>query len=682
MNEIHILDNNTIDKIAAGEVVERPVSIVKELVENSIDAGASIITIEIKEGGIKLIRVTDNGTGIDRSQIRNAFMSHATSKINSSDDLNRLSTLGFRGEALSSIAAVSRVEVTSRTEGDLEGVHFSIEGGRETGCESVGAPVGTTFIVRDIFFNTLPRLKFLKTATTEGNMIADLCEHIALSMPDISFQFISNGVTKFSTSGHGDLKEVIYRIYGKDTASNIRDIDSYDDELKIRLHGYLGLPVINRSNRSSEIFFINRRFIKSPLISRAVEEGYIEYLMQHKFPFCILNFDIDPAYVDVNVHPTKQEVRLSNEKEVSDFIVEEVARAMSAKEFLDDAAVMPEKHLVMPEKTRLPEMFEQERIQSEITTHSDKSDSSDITRDDAALVTSEGRSGVFDSDSKPSIDRSADFFIDFENDTYETKGGSIPADDMSAVDSGRSGNLTSPDMINQISLDPTDPERNEHESEAGVVITDYEQSSFADDEIILSKEARRKFRIIGQVFLTYWLIEYDDKLMLMDQHAAHEKVNFERFMKRLNEKKEIPSQFIAPPEMLTLNNREMQVFEENKEYLEQLGFAAEVFGEHEIAIRSVPMDLYGQSASDLLGEIISDLLNMKRGQTPDSIRTRIATQACKASVKGNNRMDVREVEELLDEMLTLDNPYNCPHGRPTVIMMSKTELDKRFHRIV
>ncbi len=253
---------------------------------------------------------------------------------------------------------------------------------------------------------------------------------------------------------------------------------------------------------------------------------------------------------------------------------------------------------------------------------------------------------------------------------------------MSAVDPGRSGNLTSPDMINQISLDPTDPERYEHESEAGVVITDYEQSSFADDERILSKEARRKFRIIGQVFLTYWLIEYEDKLMLMDQHAAHEKVNFERFMKRLNEKKEIPSQFIAPPEMLTLNNREMQVFEENKEYLEQLGFAAEVFGEHEIAIRSVPMDLYGQSASDLLGEIISDLLNMKRGQTPDSIRTRIATQACKASVKGNNRMDVREVEELLDEMLTLDNPYNCPHGRPTVIMMSKTELDKRFHRIV
>ena len=668
MNEIHILDNNTIDKIAAGEVVERPVSIVKELVENSIDAGANIITIEIKEGGIKLIRVTDNGSGIDKTQIRNAFMSHATSKINNSDDLNRLSTLGFRGEALSSIAAVSRVEVTSRTDGDLEGVHFTIEGGRETGCESVGAPVGTTFIVRDIFFNTLPRLKFLKTATTEGNLIADLCEHIALSMPDISFQFINNGVTKFSTSGHGDLKEVIYRIYGKDTASNIREIDSYNDELKIRIHGYLGLPVINRSNRSSEIFFINRRFIKSPLISRAVEEGYIEYLMQHKFPFCILNLDIDPAYVDVNVHPTKQEVRISNEKAVSDFIVEKVAHAMSEKEFLDDAAVTPEKHVVMPEKIRLPEMFEQERIQSGITALPDGSDTPGITLDSGGLDRSE--------------DRSSDFSIDFENDTFEIKGAASLEDDMSQTDYSRSTMQTSPDILNQAATDPAYPGHNEHGSETEVIISDYEQSSFADDERILSKEARRRFRIIGQVFLTYWLIEYEDKLMLMDQHAAHEKVSFERFMRRLNEKKDIPSQLIAPPEVLTLSNREMQVFEENKEYLEQLGFTAEIFGEHEIAIRSVPMDLYGQSASDLLGEIISDLLNMKRGQTPDSIRTRIATQACKASVKGNNRMDVREVEELLDEMLTLDNPYNCPHGRPTIIMMSKTELDKRFHRIV
>ena len=668
MNEIHILDNNTIDKIAAGEVVERPVSIVKELVENSIDAGATIITIEIKEGGIKLIRVTDNGSGIDKTQIRNAFMSHATSKINNSDDLNRLSTLGFRGEALSSIAAVSRVEVTSRTDGDLEGVHFTIEGGRETGCESVGAPVGTTFIVRDIFYNTLPRLKFLKTATTEGNMIADLCEHIALSMPEISFQFINNGVTKFSTSGHGDLKEVIYRIYGKDTASNIREIDSYDDKLKIRIHGYLGLPVINRSNRSSEIFFINRRFIKSPLISRAVEEGYIEYLMQHKFPFCILNLDIDPAYVDVNVHPTKQEVRISNEKAVSDFIVEKVAHAMSEKEFLDDAAVTPEKHVVMPEKIRLPEMFEQERIQSGITALPDESDTPGVTLDSGGLDRSE--------------DRSSDFSIDFENDTFEIKGAAFLEDDMSQTEYSRSTMQTSPDILNQAATESAYPGHNEHGSEAEAIISDYEQSSFADDERILSKEARRRFRIIGQVFLTYWLIEYEDKLMLMDQHAAHEKVNFERFMRRLNEKKDIPSQLIAPPEVLTLSNREMQVFEENKEYLEQLGFTAEIFGEHEIAIRSVPMDLYGQSASDLLGEIISDLLNMKRGQTPDSIRTRIATQACKASVKGNNRMDVREVEELLDEMLTLDNPYNCPHGRPTIIMMSKTELDKRFHRIV
>ncbi len=629
MNEIRVLDNNTIDKIAAGEVVERPVSIVKELIENSIDAGATIITVEIKEGGIKLIRVTDNGSGIDRSQIRNAFLSHATSKIHDAEDLNRLYTLGFRGEALSSIAAVSRVEVTTRTEADLEGVHFVIEGGREEECESVGAPSGTTFIVRDIFFNTQPRLKFLRSASTEGNLIADMCEHIALSMPHISFQFIRDGVTRFSTSGHGDLKEVIYRIYGKETASNLRAIDVNDDSLSMRLSGYLGLPILNRANRASEIFFINHRYVRSPLISRAVEEGYVEYLMQHKFPFCILNLEFDPAVVDVNVHPTKQEVRISNEKAVSDAIVGAVSECLASREMMDDvtpgASTEPgvilgsdankAKDKEKDSKYRLPESFEQVRIHEE--------------------------AGKVSFTVEPPV---------------------------------AAGSMISPDEASPVS----DKLKDEYE----FIGMKYEQQSFAEDERILSPDTRRKFRIIGQVFKTYWLIEYDDTLMLMDQHAAHEKVNFERFMARMAAKKEIPSQMIAPPVIMPLNNSEMSILEDNIGHFNEMGFNIDVFGDHEIAIRAVPMDLYDNRPAELVSEVISDLMDMKRSETPDSIRTRIATMACKASVKGNNTMSLEEVETLLDEMLTLDNPYNCPHGRPTLITMTKTELDKRFHRIV
>ena len=643
MNEIRVLDNNTIDKIAAGEVVERPVSIVKELVENSIDAGATIITIEIKEGGIKMIRVTDNGSGIDRSQVRNAFLSHATSKIHDADDLNRLGTLGFRGEALSSIAAVSRVEVTTRTETDLEGVHYVCEGGKEETCESVGAPAGTTFIVRDIFYNTLPRLKFLKSASTEGNLIADMCEHIALSMPHISFQFVRDGATRFSTSGHDDLKEVIYRIYGKETASNLRAIDVKDDELSMRLHGYLGLPVLNRANRASEVFFINHRFVKSPLISRAVEEGYVEYLMQHKFPFCILNLEFDPEVVDVNVHPTKQEVRISNEKAVSDRIVKAVAECLASREMIDDVT-----HTLKADaadatvKYKLPEIFEQNRITGTDTTEP--------------------------------ADREISFSVDFDSDSEDAV---TEKDDRALTEQ-----ISVAHPVAMVSPDAASPRAEEQFHEFEDIVHNYEQQSFADDERIISADTRRKFRIIGQVFKTYWLIEYEDNLMLMDQHAAHEKVNFERFMARMADKKEIPSQMIAPPVIMSLNNSEMNTLTENMDHINEMGFTVDVFGDHEIAIRAVPMDLYDNQPAELVSEIISDLMDMKKSETPDSIRIRIATMACKASVKGNNTMSVEEVETLLDEMLTLDNPYNCPHGRPTLITMSKTELDKRFHRIV
>ncbi len=666
MTEIRILDNNTIDKIAAGEVVERPVSIVKELVENSIDAGATIITVEIRDGGMKSIRVTDNGCGIDSSQVRRAFLSHATSKISDSDDLHHLTTLGFRGEALSSIAAVSRVELTTKTPDSLYGIHFAAEGGDETVYEEAGAPAGTTFIVRDIFYNTLPRLKFLKTAMSEGNLIADVMEHMALSMPEISFQFINNGSVKFSTSGHGDLKEVIYRIFGKETASNLREIDVTNDELSMHLYGYLGQPAINRSNRASEVFFVNHRYVKSPLISRAVEEGYVEYLMQHKFPFCVLNMEFDPELVDVNVHPTKQEVRISSEKEVSDFIVEEVAKALRSREMLDDAAVnynaQRDGRTASPsvaEKVRLPESFEQNRIQNVNEAENAKDPSSS------------------DADGTATTSSDYSFSVRFNDD--ET----IFTEEMTPGDgAGVSSGVPSKPVSGMVSPDEAAPMHDELADEYRRIAGKYEQASFLNDERVLSPEARRKYRIIGQVFRTYWLMEYEDVLMLMDQHAAHEKVNFERFMARITSRSEIPSQMISPPVVSTLSNREMQVVTENLEYFADMGFRIDEFGDHEIAIRSVPMDLFGNDPASLVGEIVTDLLDMKKGETPDSVRTRIATMACKASVKGNNRMTVEEVETLLDEMLTLENPYNCPHGRPTIITMSKNALDKRFHRIV
>lgn len=689
MNEIHILDNNTIDKIAAGEVVERPVSIVKELVENSIDAGATIITVEIRDGGMKSIRVTDNGCGIEPSQVRRAFLAHATSKINDSEDLHHLTTLGFRGEALSSIAAVSRVELTTKTADSLYGIHFMAEGGNETVYEEVGAPAGTTFIVRDIFYNTLPRLKFLKTAMSEGNLIADVMEHMALSMPEISFQFINNGTVRFSTSGHSDLREVIYRIFGKETASNLREIDVTSEELSLRLSGYLGQPAINRSNRSSEIFFVNHRYVKSPLLSRAVEEGYIEYLMQHKFPFCVLNLEFDPGLVDVNVHPTKQEVRISSEKEVSDYIVEQVASALKSREMLDDAAVnynsQRESRTASPsiaEKVRLPESFEQNRIQNKNRSE----------RVEAMASSETDGSSEASSDYSFSVRFNDDEIIFNEDGSQMTPGEGVRVSSAGSVspESGRtpgdgvmvSSSESSTPVSRMLSPDEAAPLHDEIAEEYRQIAAKYEQTSFLEDDRVLSREARRQYRIIGQVFKTYWLIEYNDTLMIMDQHAAHEKVNFERFMARIGSKTEIPSQLISPPEICTLSNREMQILMENLDYFGELGFKIDEFGDHEIAIRSIPMDLFDNRPAELVGEIITDLMDMKRGSTPDSIRTRIATMACKASVKGNNRMSVEEVEVLLDEMLTLDNPYNCPHGRPTLITMSKTEMDKRFHRIV
>lgn len=622
--KINILDNQTIDKIAAGEVVERPASVVKELVENAIDSGADAITVEIKDGGISLIRVTDNGGGIEKTQIRNAFLRHATSKIISADDLTKLVSLGFRGEALASIAAVSMVEAISKVEDDLTGIRYVIEGGAEKELEEIGVPNGTTMIVRNLFYNTPPRKKFLKQPHTEGSYIIDLMEHLALSHPQIAFNFIINNQNRFHTSGNNDLKEIIYRIYGKDIVKELNEIHVEKEGFSI--NGFLGKPIINRSNRNYELFYINGRYIKSSLISRAVEEGYKEYLMQHKFPFCVLHFTIDTKRIDVNVHPAKMEVKIEGEQDFYEMVKDIIFDFLHGKEMIPEITLNPDNNnhgnnnvntAGVPE-AKTPEPFETMRIEQE--KHKDDKPNEKLNEN-----------------SRENLKENISAGLVHEPVHYMNSENSAP-------------------------------------------IMQPEQLELFDDKL-LSAKAREHYEIIGQIFDTYWLVSYQDKLLIIDQHAAHEKVKYERLIKHFKEHN-IASQSINPPAIITLSGREKACLLQNMEHFEALGFVIEEFGGNDFAIVSVPMDLYGYGETELLYELLDELADETVSGTPESIRVKIATMACKAAVKGNMRISKAEMETLIDELLSLDNPYNCPHGRPTIISMSKHELEKKFKRIV
>lgn len=647
MAKINILDNQTIDKIAAGEVVERPASVVKELVENAIDAGASAVTVEIREGGTTLIRVTDNGGGIEKSQVENAFLRHATSKISSAEDLTSLVSLGFRGEALASIAAVAQVELVTKTPEDLTGIRYVIEGGVEKEREEIGAPTGTTLIVRNLFFNTPPRKKFLKMPRTEGSYVAELMEHLAMSNPKVSFKFQLNGQTKFYTTGSGDLREIVYRIYGKEISAELLDFSCEREGMRIT--GLLGKPAINRANRSFEIFYINGRYIRSALISKAVEEGYREYLMQHKFPFCILHFQIDTEKIDVNVHPSKLEVRIADGPAFHEAVKDAVFEALQGREMIPEVTLSDRRESGKAErqegKNSAPEPFEARRI-SELQQK----------EQDAATVLKENI-------------RSAAVSAIRENSQQRTIGS------LSYVnqESGADKNILRQDV-------PL------YGGTADARLTDVSPSQKPEqlnlfDSRILSQESRPQFEIIGQIFDTYWLITYENKLLIVDQHAAHEKVKYERLIKRFREKN-VLSQTLNPPTILTLNNREKECLAAHKEDFEALGFAVEEFGGNDYAIRGVPLDLYGYGEGAFFCEVLDELVEEAVSGTPESIRIRIATMACKAAVKGNMRISRAEMESLLDELLTLENPYNCPHGRPTIIAMTKQELERKFKRIV
>lgn len=677
---IQVLDNETIDKIAAGEVVERPSSVVKELVENSIDAGANAITVEIKDGGISYIRVSDNGCGIPSKELRTAFLRHATSKISSSEDLSKVTSLGFRGEALSSIAAVSMLEVITKTESDLVGTRIVLEGAAEKNCEEVGAPNGTTFFVRNIFYNTPVRKKFLKSAVTEAGYISDLMEHLALSHPDIAFQFTIGSQTRFHTSGNGDMKEVIYRIYGREVANAVIPIDVTKGDLHIK--GFLGKPEQVRSNRNFEIYFINGRFIRSNLIARAIEEGFREYLMLHKFPVCFLSLELEPGNVDVNVHPTKMDVRFSDGPGFFAKLSEAIFDTLKSREMIPGHVLDKPSEIKKAEAEGLkearkgvnPEPFlVPNNPERKISVYSEK------TAETVPVFKEKPAEVFYSEDAEKPSKVAEEFFTD--NTVFEEKETpkEIKIPEVKAVSESKeifeektiteTRKITEEKEVSEVNIEPK-----------ALQITDIKQTDLFEDKI-LTVENRKKYRIIGQVFETFWLIQYDRKLFIIDQHAAHEKVNYERMMERLR-KKEIVSQTLLPPIIVSLNGAEENVYLTNKDAFAALGFEIENFGGNEYALRAVPVDLYGHSEKELFLTVLDELAEGNSRGSYLAIEERIAGMACKASIKGGDIISRDEVEALIDELLSLENPYNCPHGRPTIIVMTESEMEKKFKRIV
>ena len=618
MPNIAILNQETIDKIAAGEVVERPCSVVKELVENAIDAGSTAITVEIKEGGISFIRITDNGCGIERDQVAVAFYRHSTSKIRSAEDLLTVKSLGFRGEALSSISAVARVELITKTYDELTGTRYVIEGSKELSNEEIGAPDGTTFIVKDLFYNVPARRKFLKTAQTEGSYISDMVEKLALSHPDISFKFINNNQTKLHTSGNGNRKDIIYHIFGREISSSLLEVKHECEYFKVE--GFIGKPVITRGNRNYENYFINGRYVKSNILSRAIEEAYKSFLMQHQYPFTVLYFTFF-SELDVNVHPTKMELRFDNNNEIYVELCDTIYAILSHKEMIPEVPVdstPAPKKIVHEYKEPIPEPFEKRRINE--------------------VRAAESRS------------------VYGQSVTSAVK-------DYSAIEPAAKAPETSTAY------------------EPAQVVTGTQQTLGDYDKVFLTESSKKQFSIIGQLFKTYWLIEFEDKLYIIDQHAAHEKVLYEKTMARLANK-DFTSQRISPPIVMTLDARESEMLEKYRPQIEQFGYEVEHFGGKEYMISAIPDNLFNIDMKDLFIEMLDDFSNATGRQTPDIITEKVASMSCKAAVKGNDKLTLPEINKLIDELLSLDNPYNCPHGRPTIISMSKYEIEKKFKRIV
>ena len=643
MAKIQLLDQKTIDNIAAGEVIERPASVVKELVENAVDANANAITVEIKDGGMTLIRVTDNGIGIPKDQVKTAFLRHATSKIRSVEDLLSVSSLGFRGEALSSISAVAQVELVTKTAESFSGVSYKIYGGEEEAFDDIGAPDGTTFLVKNLFYNTPARRKFLKSAITEAGYVELMMVHIALSHPKISFKFIHNNKNKIYTSGNGKVKDIIYHIYGRDVAGALIPVQAQSEDVKVT--GFVAKPYVSRGNRNYESYFINGRYIKSSIIYKAIEEGYRTFTMKHRYPFVCLDFKINQELLDVNVHPTKMEIRFRNGREIYELVVDTVREALLQKDLVQDVLRETPKKKEQPKtkEVKKPEPFEVNRRKEE-------TQKMDQTMKDFAQ--------------------------------------------MRQSQTNQQGHRAKPEGMKQDRLKSESSQTAKKPTYAGLNYNTQKKEfpQYKTDELssnqmtlredpVFSVQARPDRKILGQLFKTYWLIEYEDQLFIMDQHAAHEKVNYERLMKNFKEK-EIYSQRLEPPMVVTVSMMEAEALERYKDAFAGLGFTIESFGGNEYCIREVPANLYGIGERDLFMELLDAVSQENGTMDTEVIASKIATMACKMSIKGNQRVSLMEVEHLLDELMKLENPYQCPHGRPTIIKMSKYEIDKKFKRIV
>lgn len=719
MPHIQVLDQITIDKIAAGEVIERPSSIVKELVENAIDAGATSISVEIEEGGISSIRITDNGCGIEKEDIPKAFLRHSTSKIRQVEDLTHITSLGFRGEALSSIAAVTKVELITKTKDEILGSRYVIEGGKELCLEEVGASDGTTFAVRQLFYNVPARRKFLKTAMTEAGHVQDLLLRLALSHPDVAVCFRNNGQEKLRTNGSGKLKEVIYQVYGRDVAANLLEINY--EQNGIHMKGYLGKPVITRGNRNFENFFVNGRYVKSAMISKAVEDAYKDFMMQHKFPFVVLHFEVDGEQVDVNVHPTKMELRFQKQQDVYNSIYEGIHRRLLEPEFIPQVSVpdpvktsavsenptehspfllkpkaqaqpikkvysreVPKEQMAKPyeqipsetfrkpyEKVtakplqkpipagkKEPEVRDEEyfirKMKERVMSYHNRSSSAEVSNP----------KGIF----KPEVQKERIKNAVRESDAYKAEAIKIEKTEESQKDAATKEPVLSKEPVQVNVAHPVKEEK--------------PQQLDLFEENFLKREIRAEYKLIGQVFDTYWLVQFQDNLYIIDQHAAHERVLYERTLKEMKNR-EYTSQYLSPPIILNLSMQEEQVLKEHIDVFTRIGFEIEPFGQESYAVRAVPDNLFSIAKKELLMEMLDQMMDgLTTSMTPELIDEKIASMSCKAAVKGNNRLSAQEVNTLIGELLELENPYHCPHGRPTIISMSKRELEKKFKRIV
>ena len=651
MNKIQVLDQITIDKIAAGEVIERPASIVKELVENSIDAGATAVTAEIKEGGISYIRIADNGSGIEKSQVPSAFLRHSTSKIRTAEDLTHIASLGFRGEALSSIAAVSQVELITKTEAETFGTVYRIAGGKEESMEDTGARDGTTFLVRQLFYNTPARRKFLKTPMTEAGHVSDLMTRLALSHPEISFQFINNGQSRLHTSGNGNLKDVIYHVYGREIAANLLEVDH--EEKGIHITGYLGAPLISRGNRNFETYFINGRYIKNQVVYKAIEDAYKDFSMQHKYPFVVLHIAIDGTAVDVNVHPAKMELRFGNQQEVYNAVFAAVDQTLHKKELIPDVK--------LEEPAKIPEKPVPGGVSFKTSVPAPQKPAAEAK--------------------EPPRERDIDYFMEEMKKRVRSY-----QEQNSAAEVKEQGEIFKPkrqmDRIREAAAyaaksGSDDPKK----QPASDPVKEPRQMELFEGNL-LKGENRPDYQLVGQVFDTYWIVQQEDRMYIIDQHAAHERVLYEKTLQSMKTR-EFTSQMISPPIILNLTMQESDLLKKYMERFTRIGFEFEEFGQESYAVRAVPGNLFHIAKKELLLEMLDSLSDeITRNHSSDLIDEKIASMSCKAAVKGNMHLTAQEADALIGELLTLENPYHCPHGRPTIIAMSKRELEKKFKRIV